>query len=126
MGYDERRELETRIKEKLANYPDNRVDFPHDGCDVEWKDEVYEQYEFRIYAGSNWFYDDECLVQSIYINERGELSFDLLWFGYNCKGNLCGDEVMEDVTLELIECRCQTDSQESGLQAALEFLYELL
>ena len=37
MGYDERRELETRIKEKLANYPDNRVDFPHDGCDVEWK-----------------------------------------------------------------------------------------
>ena len=126
MGYDEIRELETRIKEKLVNYPDNRVDFPHDGCDVEWKDEVYEQYDFRIYEGSNWYYDDECLVQSIYINGRGKLSFDLLWHGYNCKGNLCGDEVMDDVTLELIECRCHTDSQKCCLQAALEFFDEML
>lgn len=131
MGYDERRELETReletrIKEKLSNYPNNRVDFPFDGCDVEWKDEVYEEYEFRIYGGSSWYYDDECLVQSIYINERGKLSFDLLWFGYNCKGNLCGDEVMNDVSLEFIEGRCHTDSQKCCLQAALEFFDEIL
>jgi hypothetical protein len=127
MGYDERRELETRIKEKLANYPDKRVVFPrNENGDVEWKDEAYEEYDFRIYEGSNWFEDDMCLVESIYINEYNELSFDLSWSAKNHKGNLCGEEVLEDVTLELIERRCYTDSQRSCLQEALEFFAEFI
>jgi hypothetical protein len=127
MGYDERRELETRIKEKLANYPDKRVVFPrNENGDVEWKDEAYEEYDFRIYEGSNWFEDDMCLVESMYINEYDELSFDLSWSAKNYEGNLCGEEVLEDVTLELIERRCYTDSQQSCLQEALEFFAEFI
>ena len=127
MGYNERRELETRIKEKLANYPNKRVDFTlNDNGDVEWKDEAYEEYDFRIYEGSNWFEDDMCLVKSMYINEHDELSFDLSWSAKNYKGNPCGEELLEDATLELIECRCYTDSQQSCLQEALEFFAELI
>ena len=97
------KELENQLKELLAKYPNQRVDFEfNDDYECHWKDTCYDDGDFGIFYGHNWYGEDRCTVRSIYINDDDDLSFDLSYIAYDHEGNRQEDEELEDVTLDYI------------------------
>lgn len=116
--------LFNELKSLLANYPNNRVDFEFDEDDVYYcGDEEYERNEFAIYYGSSWYYDDELIVKSIYV-EDDKLYFDGTWTAWNYKGNVCGGEEFDHVWVDLLYNRTGRDTK--FLAEKLQFFVDIL
>lgn len=78
------------LKSLLTYYPERRVD---------WKNS-----EYVIFIG-HWDdvdCNDECSVNSMYINENNELSFDLTKYTY-CNGDYLGSKELKNITFDFIE-----------------------
>jgi hypothetical protein len=77
------------LKSLLTYYPEQRVD---------WKNP-----EYVIFIG-HWddvHCNDECSVNSMYINENNELSFDLTKHTY-CNGDYLGSKELKNITFDFI------------------------
>ena len=132
MTYEERIKLEDQIDEKanelkelVSQLEDQRVDFEEDEEYVYYNDVVMETSDLRIYEGSNWNYDDELYVSSIFV-EDDKLYFDANWDAYNYKGDNCGDEEMNHLEPEFIVQRYWEESQEKAFVDTLDFFISLL
>ena len=114
------------LKELISTFEDQRVDFwDEDECEYMWNGEELETYHLKIFNGSAWYYDDEVIIESIYI-EDDQLYFDAQWNAYNYKGNVCGDEKMNHLDAEFIVQRFWEESQENAFIESLEFFISLL
>ena len=115
--------LFNELKSLLANYPNNRVDFEFDEDDVYYcGDEEYERNEFIIYCGASWYYDDEVVVKSIYV-EDDKLYFDGSWMAWNYIGNVCGKEEFDHISVELL---CNRNQHDKFLAEQLKFFVDIL
>lgn len=104
------------LKAILVNYPEQRVDLEEDqkftilegDNEFEYDADEWEDYD-------EWYYDNWCeenyTVNSIYINENDELSFDLTKNYSSCNG---GDE--EDLTNVTIDFICDESDCDLELQ----------
>ena len=115
--------MEEKIKELLANYPNQRVDFEFDGEDIKWKDVLYDRYAFCIYIGSCWKGSEHFLATSIYIDDD-DLVFDVSIERTNPELDLWYDE--DVVSLCVLETRCILDEQKANLDECLSFFAEIL
>ena len=101
------------LKALLAHYPEQRVEWEDPWCALfqgHWEDEDL---------------DDTCSVNSIYINENNELSFDLTKETWDYEGNYNGAEELEDVTLDFIlDKTYDVDYQEDELVELIKSLCE--
>ena len=101
------------LKALLAHYPKQSVEWEDPWCALfqgHWEDEDL---------------DDTCLVNSIYINEDNELSFDLTRETWDCEGNYHGAEELEDVTWDFIlDETYDVDYQEDELVELIKSLCE--
>ncbi len=101
------------LKALLAHYPEQRVEWENPWCALfqgNWEDEDM---------------DDACSVNSIYINENNELSFDLTRETWDCEGNYHGAEELEDVTWDFIlDETYDVDYQEDELVELIKSLCE--
>ena len=109
---EEIRILENELRTLLADCSDNREDL--------------DEPDFTLFDG-DWdgkeILQDVCLVNSVYINEEGKVSFDLTRQTWNMDGDYCGEEVLEDVTLDYIYQRSLEDEfQIDELRELIEFL----
>ena len=120
------KELENQLKELLAKYPNQRVDFEfNDDYECYWKDKCYSEGDFGIFYGHNWYCEDRCTVRSIYINDDDDLSFDLSYIAYDHEGNRQEDEELEDVTLDYI-IEVTRSSDWDFILSQLNFFAEIL
>lgn len=120
------KELENQLKELLAKYPNQRVDFKfNDDYECYWKDKCYSDGDFEIFNGHNWYCEDRCTVRSIYINDGDDLSFDLSYIAYDHEGNRQEDEELEDVTLDYI-IEVTRSSDWDFILSQLNFFAEIL
>lgn len=120
------KELENQLKELLAKYPNQRVDFEfNDDYECYWKDTCYSDGDFGIFNGHNWYCEDRCTVRSIYINDDDDLSFDLSYIAYDHEGNRQEDEELEDVTLDYI-IEVTRSSDWDFILSQLNFFAEIL
>ena len=120
------KELENQLKELLAKYPNQRVDFEfNDDYECHWKDTCYDDGDFGIFYGHNWYCEDRCTVRSIYINDDDDLSFDLSYIAYDHEGNRQEDEELEDVTLDYI-IEVTRSSDWDFILSQLNFFAEIL
>lgn len=120
------KELENQLKELLAKYPNQRVDFEfNDDYECYWKDKCYSDGDFGIFYGHNWYCEDRCTVRSIYINDDDDLSFDLSYIAYDHDGNRQEDEELEDVTLDYI-IEVTRSSDWDFILSQLNFFAEIL
>lgn len=115
-------EIKKELKAILANYPEQRVDLGEDqkftilegNNEWEYDAEEYEDYD-------EWYYENWCAenytVNSIYINENDELSFDLTKDYSDCNGS--DEEDLKNVTIDFIcdESDCDLELQMVGLMA---------
>lgn len=101
------------LKALLAHYPKQSVEWEDPWCALfqgHWEDEDL---------------DDTCSVNSIYINENNELSFDLTRETWDCEGNYHGAEELEDVTWDFIlDETYDVDYQEDELVELIKSLCE--
>ena len=90
--------LENELRTVLADCSDHREDL--------------DEPDFTLFDG-DWdgeeILQDVCLVNSVYINGEGKVSFDLTRQSWNMDGDYCGEEVLEDVTLDYIYQRSLED-----------------
>lgn len=120
------KELKNQLKELLAKYPNQRVDFEfNDDYECDWKDKCYSDGDFEIFYGHNWYCEDRCTVRSIYINDDDDLSFDLSYIAYDHEGNRQEDEELEDVTLDYI-IEVTRSSDWDFILSQLNFFAEIL
>lgn len=120
------KELKNQLKELLAKYPNQRVDFEfNDDYECYWKDKCYSDGDFGIFNGHNWYCEDRCTVRSIYINDDDDLSFDLSYIAYDHEGNRQEDEELEDVTLDYI-IEVTRSSDWDFILSQLNFFAEIL
>ena len=118
-------ELETKIKELLANYPDRQVDFEIDANGCEWKGEEYDYLDFSIYEEISWDWNGDFLVTSISLNADDELVYSLFASGVTSNGN--GDcEDMGDWTIKEFNRRIHSQEQAEKVIQVLEFFTEIL
>ena len=118
-------ELETKIKELLANYPDHRVNFVFDCGECEWKGKQYDELDFSIYEEISWDWNGDFLVTSISLNDDDELVYSLFASGVTSKGD--GDcEDMGDWTIKQFNRRIHSQEQAEKVIQALEFFTEIL
>lgn len=104
--------LENELRTVLADCSDHREDL--------------DEPDFTLFDG-DWdgeeILQDVCLVNSVYINGEGKVSFDLTRQSWNMDGDYCGEEVLEDVTLDYIYQRSLEDEfQIDELRELIEFL----
>ena len=118
-------ELETKIKELLANYPNHQVDFGFDGAECGWKGEQYAAYEFSIYEEMSWDWNGDFIVTSISLNDDDELVYSLFASGVTSKGD--GDcEDMGDWTIKQFNRRIHSQEQAEKVIKTLEFFTKIL
>ena len=110
------------LKAILVNYPEQRVDLEEDqkftilegDNEFEYDADEWEDYD-------EWYYDNWCeenyTVNSIYINENDELSFDLTKNYSDCNGG--DEEELKNVTIDFIcdESDCDLELQIGELMA---------
>ena len=136
MTYEERKKLEDQIDEKanelkelVSQLEDQRVDFEEDeeyGDVYAWyNDEVFETSELKIYEGSNWNYDDELCVSSIFV-EDDKLYFAADYCCYTYNGSYSDGKHLDYIPMELLKHRSSYCGNEAYLLKNLKFYISIL
>lgn len=119
-------ELETKIKELLANYPEHQVYFEFDYGECEWKGEQYEEYDFSLYEESNGYWGGYCLVESISLNDHNELVYSLLASGVTPDGDGYCESLGDWTIKQLINRKIYSQEQAEKVIETLEFFTDIL
>lgn len=108
-----------KIKSLLEQMPEKRFDFKFENDEYyavvidEEEDLGLDICEFLIYSGTCWFREDELIPTSIYLNDEGELMFDVLYREYDKYGDLVDCRKIKELPYSLIEFRsCDTIKKE--------------
>ena len=136
MTYEEREKLEDQIDEKanelkelVSQLEDQRVDFEEDEeCGdvyVWYNDVVFETSELKIYQGSNWYYDDELYVSSIFVKDD-QLYFAADYCCYTSDGSWSDGKHLDYITMELLKRRSSYCGNEAYLLETLKFCTSIL
>jgi hypothetical protein len=133
MTYEEREKLVDQIYEKanelkelVSQVEDQRVDFEEDENGEYCYNDIYiETPDLRIYEGSNWFHDDELLVQSIYV-EDDELYFDANWTRWTSNGSVSDGDEIDHITMGLLKERSSYGAHEAYLLETLKYIISVL
>ena len=120
-------EKANELKELVSQLEDQRVDFEcEEGGLYYYNEEEIDVADLRIYEGSNWFHNDELLVQSIYV-EDDELYFDAHWTCWQTTNwDVSDDFDIDHITMELLKDRSSYCVHEAYLLEQLDFFISLL
>lgn len=115
-----------KIKSLLEQMPDKRFDFKFEDDDydngvvVNEEEDLYlDICEFTIYSGGSWYLEDELIPTSVYLNDEGELMFDVHYRQYDSYGNFTESDDITEVTYSMIEHRNCNSIQQEGLADGL-------
>ena len=133
MTYEEREKLVAQIDEKanelkelVSQLEDQRVDFEcEEGGLYYYNEEEIDVADLRISEGSNWFYNDELLVQSIYV-EDDELYFDVYWTCWTSNGSVSDGFEIDHLTMGLLKERSSYCGHEAYLLETLKYFISVL
>lgn len=101
-----------KIKSLLEQMPEKRFDFKFEDDEYyavvidEEEDLGLDICEFLIYSGGSWNIEDELIPTSIYLNDEGELMFDVHYQEYNGEGDLWDEKDLKEVPYSQIEYKC--------------------
>lgn len=116
-------ELENQLKDLVLKHSGRVVFKQNDNRMIEWNGKEYEYYNFVIYAGANWYINDECIVMGLHV-ENDTLYYDIYYIGVNYKDDPCIEDNF-DVTIKSILLRCDDENKEN-VSNTLQFLINLL
>ena len=119
-------ELEKQIAEHVEKIKSLLEQMPEKRFDVKFEEDEYyavvideeedlglDICEFLIYSGGSWNIEDELIPTSIYLNDEGELMFDVLYREYDKYGDLVDCRKIKELPYSLIEFRsCDTIKKE--------------
>ena len=122
-------EKANELKELVSQLEDQRVDFKEDeecaGVYAWYNDEVFETSELKIYEGSNWNYDDELIVSSIFV-EDDKLYFAADYCCYTHKGSWDDGNHYNYIPMEFLKHRTSCCGNEAYLLENLKFFISIL
>ena len=101
-----------KIKSLLEQMPEKRFDFKFEDDEYyavvidEEEDLGLDISEFKIYSGSCWYQEDELIPTSVYLDDEGELMFDVHYQEYNGEGDLWDEKDLTEVPYSQIEYKC--------------------
>lgn len=116
-------ELENQLKDLVLKHSGRVVFKQNDNRMIEWNGKEYEYYNFVIYAGANWYINDECIVMGLHV-ENDTLYYDIYYIGVNYKDDPCIEDNFA-ITIKSILLRCDDDKKEN-VSNTLQFLINLL
>ena len=113
-------ELEKQIAEHVEKIKSLLEQMPEKRFDVKFEDDEYyavvideeedlglDISEFLIYSGSCWYQEDELIPTSVYLDDEGELMFDVHYREYDAADGYISDEKdLKEVPYSQIEYKC--------------------
>ena len=112
-------ELEKQIAEHVEKIKSLLEQMPEKRFDVKFEDDEYyavvideeedlglDISEFLIYSGSCWYQEDELIPTSVYLDDEGELMFDVHYQEYDGEGDLWDEKDLTEVPYNQIEYKC--------------------
>lgn len=114
-----------KIKSLLEQMPEKRFDFKFEDDEYyavvidEEEDFGLDISEFLIYSGTCWFREDELIPTSVYLDDEGELMFDVHYREYDGEGDLWDEKDLTEVPYSQIEYKCIDTTKREVLEWGL-------